>query len=279
MARSQACWPRSVELVVLPTVSVLMSVYNGAAWMREAVESILAQRASDFEFIVIDDGSTDATPDLLAGFHDRRLRVERHPRAGLTRSLNTALRLATAPLVARMDADDVALPDRLARQLAFLGSHPEVGLLGTGCHEIAPSGEVLRTIRPPTEDAAIRGALIRRNPFVHSSVVMRREALEAAGGYDETLPVAQDYDLWMRMSCVTRMANLPEPLVLRRLTPGRVTSARDTDRLKAEVTIKLRALRSRTYPAWCAVYLVKPFLALAVPAGLRGFLRRGLALG
>lgn len=262
-----------------PAVSVLMAVHNGAPWVGEAVESTLAQTAGDLELIVIDDGSTDATPELLSTIRDVRLRVERQARVGLTRSLNRALRLASAPLVARMDADDVALPERLERQLAFLDAHPDVGLLGTGCHEISPSGEVLRTITPPGDDGAIRRALIRRNPFVHSSVMMRREALEAAGGYDEGLPVAQDYDLWVRMSRVTRLANLPEPLVLRRLTPGRVSSARDTDRLRAEVRVKLRALRSRTYPAWCAVYLVKPLLALAVPAGLRGLLRRGFALG
>ena len=256
-----------------------MSVYNGAPWVREAVESVLTQTASDLELIVVDDGSTDATPELLSAIRDARLRVERQARAGLTRSLNRALRLASAPLVARMDADDVALPERFARQLDFLERHPEVGLLGTGCHEISPSGEVLRTITPPADDGAIRRALIRRNPFVHSSVMIRRPALERVGGYDERLAVAQDYDLWLRMSRVTRLANLPEPLVLRRLTPGRVSSARDTDRIRAEVTVKLRALRSRTYPAWCAVYLVKPLLALAVPAGLRGLLRRGFALG
>ena len=262
-----------------PAISVLMSVYNGAPWVREAVESVLAQTASDLELIVVDDGSTDATPELLGAIRDVRLRVERQSRAGLTRSLNRALQFSTAPLVARMDADDVALPERFAKQLAFLEAHPNVGLLGTGCQEISLSGEILRTITPPADDEAIRRALIRENPFIHSSVVMRRASVEAVGGYDETLPVAQDYDLWIRMSRVTRLANLPEPLVLRRLTPGRVSSARDTDRLKAEVRVKLRALRSRTYPAWCAVYLVKPLLALSVPAGLRGLLRRGFALG
>ncbi len=255
-----------------------MGVRNAEPWVQAAVESILAQTQQEFEFIVVDDGSTDRTGAILDGFVDPRLKVFHQPRAGLTRSLNRALRLASAPLVARMDADDVALPERFARQLDFLEHHPEVGLLGTGCHEISPSGEVLRTITPPADDGAIRRALIRRNPFIHSSVVMRREALEAAGGYDEGLPVAQDYDLWVRMSRVTRLANLPEPLVLRRLTPGRVSSARDTDRLRAEVTVKLRALRSGAYPAWCVVYLAKPLLALAVPAGLRGLLRRGFAL-
>lgn len=254
-------------------LSVLMAVHDGEAWIGEAVQSVLRQSFGEFELIIVDDGSTDGTGSILDGCSDPRLRVVRQPRAGLTPSLNRALRLATAPLIARMDADDVALPERFARQLAFLEAHPDVGLLGTGCHEIAPSGEVLRILTPLADDAAIRRALIRENPFVHSSVMMRREVLAAVGGYDETLPVAQDYDLWMRMSRITRMANLPEPLVLRRLTPGRVSSTRETERIRAEVKVKLRALRSGAYPLWCAVFLAKPALALALPGPLRRVLR------
>lgn len=262
-----------------PAVSVLMAVYNGEAWVPEAVESVLGQTFADFEFIVVDDGSTDGTGAILDRRTDPRLRVVQQPRAGQTRALNRALGLAAAPLLARMDADDVALPERLAQQVAFLRAHSDVGLLGTGCHEISPVGEVTRTIRPPASDDAIRRALIRANPFIHSSVMFRRDALDAAGRYDEQFAVAQDYDLWLRMSRVTRMANLPEPLVLRRLAPGRLSSLRDTTRLRDELAAKWRAIRSRTYPAWCAVYLVKPLVALAVPAGLRGRLRRGFALG
>ena len=250
-----------------------MSVHNAAPWLREAMESVLAQTAADLELIVIDDGSTDATPDVLAAISDPRLRVERQEWRGLTQSLNRALRLANAPLLARMDADDVSLPERFERQLAFLDAHPDVGLLGTGCHEISGAGEILRTISPPGDDGAIRRALIRRNPFVHSSVMMRRAALERVGGYDEFLRVAQDYDLWMRMSRVTRLANLPEPLVLRRLTSGMVSRACDTERLRAELRIKRQALRRGAYPAWCAIYLVKPLLALTIPARLREVFR------
>lgn len=261
----------------MPRLAVLMAVRNGERWVAEAVESVLRQASADFELIVVDDGSTDRTGAILDGYGDARLKVLHQEQAGLTRSLNHALRLTTAPLVARMDADDVALPERFAKQVAFLDSHPEVGLLGTGCHEISPSGEVLRTISPPVEDGAIRRALIRRNLFIHSSAVMRREVLEAVGGYDETLPVAQDYDLWMRMSRITRMANLPEPLVLRRLTPGRVSSVRETERLKAEVRVKLRALGSGTYPLWCAVFVAKPLLGLAFPPILRQLVRHQVA--
>jgi len=260
-----------------PRVSVVMPVHDGARWLREAVDSALGQTLADLELIVVDDGSTDATADILAAYGDRRLSVLRQPRAGLTRSLNRALRLAAAPLVARLDADDVALPQRLARQVAFLDAHPEVALLGTGCREIGPGGEARGVYTPPADDAAIRRALIRRNPFVHSSVVMRRSAVEGVGGYDETVAVAQDYELWLRLSRATRMANLPEPLVLRRLAPDRVSVAHDTERLLTEVRVKVGALRSGAYPLWCAVFLLRPLGALALPAAARRWARRAVS--
>ena len=260
-----------------PAVSVLMSVRNGAPWVREAVDSVLGQTAADLELIVIDDGSVDATAALLDAVRDDRLRVEHRPAAGLTRSLNRAMEVARAPLLARLDADDVALPERLARQRGFLDAHPDVGLCGTGAREVDAAGRAVAVVTPPADDRAIRRALIRGNPFVHSSVLMRRRVVDEVGGYDARLPVAQDYDLWMRMSRVTRLANLPEPLVVRRLLPGRVSSARDDERLSAEVAVRWRAVRAGLYPGWCAVFLLRPLAARLLPRGLRQALRRGLA--
>ena len=256
-----------------PAVSVLMGVWNGAPHVREAIVSVLSQTTADLELIVVDDDSTDATPGILASFRDPRLQVVWRARGGLTSALTAALRLSRAPLVARLDADDVALPERLERQLAFLSAHPEVGLVGTAAREVDASGREVTIVRPPADDAGIRRALIRRNPFVHSSVVMRRAAVEQAGGYDEAFPVAQDYDLWMRMSRVTRMANLPELLVVRRLRPGGVSETRDTERLRAETYVRWRAVRGGAYPPWCALFVLRPLLAQAVPAGARRFLR------
>jgi glycosyltransferase involved in cell wall biosynthesis len=251
-----------------------MAVHDGAPWITQAVASVLAQSAGDLELIVIDDGSADATPDLLAAVRDARLRVERQPRAGLTRSLNRALGLARAPLVARLDADDWALPERLERQRAFLDAHAAVGLLGTAAREVDTTGRLLATVTPPGDDAALRRALIRRNPFVHSSIVARRALVERAGGYDERLPVAQDYDLWMRLSRLTLLANLAEPLVVRRLLPGAVSMQRDGDRLRAETRVRWRAVRAGTYPWWCAVFAARPALALALPLPVRRAVRR-----
>ena len=250
-----------------------MPVHNGAPWVREAATSVLAQTLADLELIVIDDGSTDATPEVLASIRDPRLRVDRQARQGLTLALNRALELARAPLLARLDADDVALPERLARQSRFLEAHPDVGLLGTGAREVDVSGRQVAVVRPPVDDATLRRALIRANPFVHSSVVVRRAAVDRAGGYDPSFPVAQDYDLWMRLAAVTRLANLPEPLVIRRLAPGRVSAVRDDDRLRAEARVRWRAVRRHSYPWWCAVFALRPLAALAIPESWRRAVR------
>ena len=260
--------------MTVPAVSVLMGVWNGAPRVREAVLSVLGQTMGDLELIVIDDGSADETPAILGSFRDPRLWVEQRARGGLTSALQAALELARAPLVARLDADDVALPERFERQRTFLATHPDIGLLGTGGREVDASGREMAVVRPPATDAAIRRALIRRNPFVHSSMMMRRSVVEQVGGYDPAFPVAQDYDLWMRMSRVTRMANLPEPLVVRRILPGRISETRETERLRAEARVRWRAVRGGTYPVWCALFVLRPLLAQALPAGARRLLRR-----
>jgi glycosyltransferase involved in cell wall biosynthesis len=260
-----------------PPISVLMCVYNGAPLVGQAVASVLAQTHGDLELIVVDDGSTDGTPDVLAAVADPRLRVQHQTRTGLTRALNRALAVARGPLVARLDADDVALPERLARQRAFLAAHPEVGLLGTAAREEDPGGGRPRIVQPPTADAALRRALIRANPFVHSSVMVRRELLERAGGYDERLAVAQDYDLWMRLARLTGLANLSDVLVVRRLGGGRVSVEREEDRLRTEARVRWRAVVSGAYPPWCALFALRPALALALPRPLRRVVRSAVA--
>jgi glycosyltransferase involved in cell wall biosynthesis len=260
-----------------PAVSVLMSVHNGAPLVAAAVASVLGQSDGNLELIVVDDGSTDATAEVLAAVADPRLRVQRQAHTGLTRALNRALAVARGPLVARLDADDVALPERLARQLAFLAAHDEVGLLGTAAREEDPGGGPARIVRPPTTDAALRRALIRANPFVHSSVMVRRELLERAGGYDERLAVAQDYDLWMRLARLTRMANLSDVLVVRRLGARRVSVEREEDRLRTEARVRWRAVVSGAYPPWCALFALRPALALALPRPLRRAVRSAVA--
>lgn len=251
-----------------------MSVRDGMPWLESAIASILGQTFGDLELIVLDDGSRDGTGRFLASLDDPRLRVFHQSPVGLTASLNRALAVARAPLIARLDADDLAVPERLARQVAFLDAHPDVGVLGSAAREVDGEGRHIDIVRPPLDDAAIRRTLIRRNPFVHSTVVVRRELLDRAGGYDERLAVAQDYDLWMRLAPLTVLANLPDALVTRRLLPGRVSATREGERLRTEFRVRWQAVRRGDYPWWCTVFAARPALALAVPLQVRRLVRR-----
>src|SRR5260370_151977 len=146
-----------------PPVSMLMSVFNGEAFLPQALESILGQTFGDFEFIIIDDGSTDTTAQILSDYakQDERVRVFNQGNKGRAASLNDGIDLARAEYIARMDADDIALPHRLKEQIRFMERHPEVGLLGGAVELIGPEGQVLAEVRPPLDASQIRCLLLR----------------------------------------------------------------------------------------------------------------------
>ena len=196
-----------------PRVSVLMSVYNGERYLRYAIESILVQTFTNFEFIIVDDYSTDRTPEILDQYTDPRIvRLKNDTNLGLTKSLNRGLAVARGQYVARQDADDVSLPERFERQGLYLETHSECVLVGTAYDLIGDQGEVMVQITPLTESQAIKPALQTFNRFVHGSVMMRRDSLMQVGGYREAFKRSQDYDLWLRLTERYEVANLPEVL-------------------------------------------------------------------
>ena len=267
-----------------PGVSVVMSAYNEERYLATAVDSILGQTFHDFELVVVDDGSTDGTPQVLARYDDPRLRVVRQPNQGLTASLIHGLSLARGKYIARMDADDLAYPDRLGRQAAFLDANPAVGLLGTAFDEIDAEGRVIGRRPCPTGDAALRRTLIRYNPFFHSSIMLRRGPVEAVGGYRPTpkdvsvrhWDSVQDYDLWFRLARVTQLAALPEALTARRYHGANISIRRETAQLRQAVRLRWHAIRRGDYPPHCVVHLLRPTLVSLVPGPLRIALRRTL---
>ena len=209
-------------------VSVILPVRDGGAYLEAAVASILAQTLSDLELLVVDDGSRDGAVAALRPLaaRDARLRVLGNPGRGLVAALNFGLAQARAPLVARMDADDVALPERLARQLAFLDREPSVAVVGSQVAFIDASGALTgERTHFPTDPETIAAALTTRGCVVkHPSVVARREILLRAGGYRPALARAEDYDLWLRLAERVRLANLPEVLLHYRVHPGQVSA-------------------------------------------------------
>jgi glycosyltransferase involved in cell wall biosynthesis len=204
----------------VPPVSVVMAVYNSAKVVAEAIESILHQTLTDFELILVDDGSTDGTGEILREYarQDPRIELYVQENCGLIASLNRYGRLAKGRYIARMDADDISLPSRLEKQFRFLEAHPEIGVLGTWIQDI-DENRVLGTTWPvPTDSAILRWFLMFGNCMAHSSVMMRRAVLECAGYYRSGALHVEDYDLWIRASEITGLANLPEVLVHYRIS-------------------------------------------------------------
>lgn len=230
-----------------PRVSVLMSVFNGERFLNSSIESILGQTFTDFEFLILDDGSTDSTWAILEHYADKDARVvlvrNKH-NIGLTRSLNKGLNLARGEYLARQDADDISLPNRLKLQVEFLDAHLEVGLLGTAMEIIDENGKILGNRRPPADHESIAAELLVKNNAVgHSTVIARRDALKELGGYDRRLPYAQDYDLWRRLSRKRKIANLPEILVRWRDTPGSISRDSREEQLECIFATSVAAIR------------------------------------
>jgi len=199
-----------------PKVTVLMPVYNGERYLGQAIESILSQTFRDFEFIIIDGGSKDSTPAILAHYQqmDDRIRVYYQENQRLVDSLNMGCQLARGKYIARMDADDISLPQRLVRQVDFMEARPEIGILGTWAQSIDESGKKVENWHPPASPGLVGWCLILSNCLIHGSVMMRRNVVEEMGFYKPAASQApEDYDLWARASLVTQVANIPEILV------------------------------------------------------------------
>jgi glycosyltransferase involved in cell wall biosynthesis len=199
-----------------PAVSVLMPVYNARRYLAEAVESVLAQSFADFELIAVDDGSTDRSGRILRRFarRDPRVRVVSHENRGLVASLNEMIGLARGELLARMDTDDVSLPERFALQVDYLRDHPDVVCVGGRTHWIDERGFIFMDYGVASEDEEIQELLLSgRNCFIHPSVMMRRDAVLAVGGYDPEMKEGEDFDLWLRLGERGRLAILEDFVV------------------------------------------------------------------
>lgn len=254
-----------------PPVTILLSVYNGSATLDDALTSVYSQTYQNFLVTVVNDGSRDSTGFLLNAWQQKfgpaRFHIITNPQnLGLTASLNIGIKTCTTPYLARLDADDTWLPDKLAKQLSFLEHHPEYGVVG--CWYANVQKHTKRIFRLPITDHAIKRNMYRINPFGHSCVVIRRSLLDASSGYNPATTYSQDRDLWFRLAPLTSFYNLPQTLCHRQITGG-ISQTRY--RRQMWQSIKIRWHYSRLYraPIINYLFLLLPFLILLQPTFIK----------
>ena len=205
-------------------ISVVMSVYNAEKYLRKAIDSILKQTYANFEFIIIDDCSTDGSTSIIESYNDERIKlIKNEVNMQLPASLNRGIRLSKGKYIARMDADDISLPDRFAKQINYLDKHPEVAALGGSFQSIDADGNKLN-IYHPLRGKNLSKYLLYPSPMPHPTVMMRRDViLKDNLFYDEKFSSAQDYDLWLRISKKYKIDNLPDILLFYRKHNNRIS--------------------------------------------------------
>jgi glycosyltransferase involved in cell wall biosynthesis len=215
-------------------ISVVMPVYNAGKTLERAMVSILAQDFGDFEFNVIDDASTDDSVEIIRRLarEDSRIKPVFHRKnAGVSAALNEGLAVAAAPYVARMDADDESLPGRLGMQYVFIRNRPNVAVAGSFVYYMGTSPKLDRLFRVPVSSAEIAARIEHENCLYHPSVIMNRELVSRAGGYRQKFKNSEDYDLWLRLSRVHELANIPIPLLRYNFTVDGQTLGRKWEQL------------------------------------------------
>ncbi|MHC1740434.1 MAG: glycosyltransferase [Anaerolineaceae bacterium] len=234
-------------------ITVLMAVYNGDKFLAEAIESVLAQSYQNFEFLIVDDGSIDRTKEIICAYKDHRIRlIVNDKNIGLSSSLNKGIELSKTDLIARMDADDISLPNRLEKQVEFMDLHPEVGVLGTAVQNISSSGKLIAGPRKIIcESHLIKYGMAFDCPLEHPTVMFRKKVVKLVGGYRTEFVLGEDHDLWLRLGSLTDFANLPQVLFHHRVNELSTTKVAPGLQYKNHVLLiskEIERITGKKYP-------------------------------
>lgn len=254
-----------------------MAVYNGEEFLGSSILSVLNQSYKNFEFIIVNDGSTDGSLKIAEDFqrNDNRIKIINNAQnLGLTKSLNVGFLASKGEYIARLDSGDISLPERIERQVEFLDENKNIGLVGTWMYIINTKGEILRAIKYPTNDKAIKKALINYNPFAHSSIMLRRSMLPRIDIYDEGYRYTQDYKLYVDLYPYTEFANLPITLVKYRLSPNSITSSKNKKQMSFANKARIRAIQLGYYSKWNYIYVIKYYLISLIPTKLKFLIKK-----
>ncbi len=263
-------------MIEVPLLSVIMSIFNGEKYVKETVESVLNQSFRDFEFIIVNDGSTDGTSEILRSFKDERIRIINQENRGLTKSLNRSIGGSEGRYVGRIDCGDIAFEKKFEVQLNFLEGNRDIYGVGTWANLIDEKGNMVGMLKYPTEYEKIRKVILRYNPFVHPSLVFRKEMFDEIGLYDESFEFAQDYDLMLRAVSRFNIVNLPEVLLNYRVSEEAISSRKMKKQEYYALKARIKALSQYGYPKLGYFYLLKPSFSFLVPAALKKYVVRKL---
>lgn len=263
----------------MPKISVLMIVRNQDKYILDSVNSILNQTYKDFEFIIFDDYSLDHTTDILRKVKDNRIKLFiNKKRLGLTKSLNIGLSKCKGEYVARMDGDDISEKNRLKEQISFLNTHSKVGVIGSCVKTIDEQGNITGLQKFPHLDKQIRDKLTYFNPFRHSTVIFRKNLIDAYGSYDISLDGAEDYDLWLRFAKYTKFHNLGEALLKYRVHPESVSSKQEKKVLKSAVKARLKSINTYgfSFSYWLSLFV--SVTSYYLPSDLKKVIRQLISM-
>ena len=255
-------------------VSVVMSVFNGSEFLIRSIESILCQNLESIEFVIIDDGSTDDSIQIINKYarSDQRIRCLRRNNGGLTSALNLGIEHTSCPYIARQDADDFSMPDRLAKQLAFLEDNRNVGLVGTGFADVDENLNILRSNCTVLLPSAIRQALIMGNSLCHSSIMFRKDIFEKIGGYRKEFRYSQDYMLYFDFLRFSEIAILPEILVHRLVTEGMITRRHSRSQRFWSAIARHQAICAGLYGITAYGYVLRALTGNLLPIAVKRYL-------
>ncbi len=251
----------------MPAVSVIMSVYNGEKYLRKAVDSILNQTFDDFELIIVNDASTDGTGDILKQYNDTRiLIIDSIANIGRAKARNMAIKASKGNYIAVMDADDISMPNRIEKQIAFMDRNKNIALLGTDYFPIDELGRRINAkLKRPITSEEIKKSLFLFNPFIHSTMMIRRSVIEEFGGYDERFELSQDYELVLRILSKYEGYNLPEELIAFRLDKDKLNIKRARKQIYFAMLARMKVLKEGLYPSKNYVFLMKDLIRYIFP--------------
>jgi glycosyltransferase involved in cell wall biosynthesis len=253
-----------------PKVSIITTTYNGEKYLEEFIDSMLGQTFCDFEFIIVDDGSTDSTVHMLQQIKDPRVRIFKQKNQGQVGALITGIKYAQGELIARIDQDDYSLPHRLLRQVEFMDANPKVSLCGSRWQELRSDTLTSQRAQFVQSDAEIKKVISYFNPFSHSAVMFRKESYFKIGGYDKSFLIAMDYDLYMRLMEVGEVYNIDEVLAVVRMHDESFSMKKSRMKILESIKIRSRAhSKFRGYPLLFGFFFLKSIVGLALPSWVK----------